>query len=67
MSKWIDDVFKAASVAKGNIVRRKRTTVEKYASVEELIQEAKRRGFHVVETGDQIVVMCNSGLFKVVC
>lgn len=39
MSAWIDQVFKAGAVAEGNVVRRKKTNVDKYASMKELTKE----------------------------
>jgi hypothetical protein len=32
-----------------------------------LVGEARHRGFHVIETGDQIVILCNGGVLKVHC
>ncbi len=52
MSAWIDQIFEAASAANGNVVRRARVDVEKYASVTELLGEVQKRGFHLIETGD---------------
>jgi predicted O-methyltransferase YrrM len=62
--KWIDQVFLAGQVAKGNIVRRKKTSVQRYSSIASLEAEVKRRGFHLVETGDQVIVICNNGSVK---
>lgn len=59
---WLAQVFRAGSVAKGNIVRRKKSSVERYASLASLEAEVKRRGFHLVETGDQVIVICNKGV-----
>jgi hypothetical protein len=66
-SKWIEQVFQAASVKNGNVVRRKKLTVIRYASLQELETEVKLRGFHMIETGDQVVIICNNGHFHLVC
>lgn len=66
MSAWIDQVFKAGAVAKGNVVSRKKTNVDKYASMKELTKEVKKKKFHLIETGDQIIVICNKGDVKIV-
>lgn len=66
-SAWINDIFKAASVKNGNIVRRKVADVKKLGSADDLIQEVKNRGFHMVEIGDQYVIICNPGNMKVIC
>jgi len=40
--------------------------VEQYASMDELIAEVKKRGFHLVETGDQVLIICNGGNIKII-
>lgn len=63
----INDIFRAASVKNGNVVRRKIANVEKYASFKYLLEEVQARGFHLVETGDQYIIICNAGQLKVHC
>ena len=62
--EFINRIFDAQAVKKGGIVRRKKDSVEKFASLQFLTQEVKRRGFHLIESGDQYIVICNSGYFK---
>lgn len=66
-STWIDQIFAAGEVAKGNIVRRKVASVERYASIAELEAEVRRRGFHMIRTGEQVIVICNAGQVTMVC
>ena len=66
MSAWVDQMFQAQA-ANGGVVRRARSDVDRYASLEEIIDEARKRGFHVVETGDQVVVLCHQGQIAVHC
>ena len=66
-SAWIEQVFSAASAKNGNVVRRKTQSVETAASVQELIQEARNKGFHVIEFGDQIVVLCADDPIRIHC
>ena len=61
MSAWIEQIFQAGQAGEGNIVRRSRADVEKYASVEELVEAVTSRGFHLIEIGTQLVVICNRG------
>lgn len=61
MSKWLQQVFNAGQVAQGNIVRRKKSSVHKYASEAALVAEVKKRKFHLVTTGDQYIIICNTG------
>lgn len=44
----------------------KKTNVDKYASMKELTKEVKKKKFHLIETGDQIIVICNKGDVKIV-
>jgi hypothetical protein len=66
VSKWIDQIFDAKIATREGVVRRKKSTVEKYATVKELTDEVRRRGFHLVETGDQFIIVCNNGSIKIV-
>ena len=66
MRAWVDQIFQA-DAAKGGVVRRARADVDKYASLTEIIAEACARGFHVIETGDQVVVLCHPGQLVIHC
>lgn len=63
---WINQMFRAKSVRRGGVIRRSRSSVLKYASLELLEREVLRRGFHLVEVGDQFVVICNTGDLRLV-
>lgn len=62
--EFINQIFDAKAVRNGGIVRRKIASVEKYASLSFLLKEVEARGFHLIETGDQYVIICNLGNFK---
>ncbi len=62
--EFINRIFDAKAVKNGGIVRRKIANVEKYASLKYLVKETEARGFHLIETGDQYVIICNAGNFK---
>ena len=66
MSVWIDQIFEAAA-ANGNVVRRSKADVEKYASFDTLLEEVKTRQYHLIETGDQCVVLCHTGALTIHC
>lgn len=61
MSAWINQIFEAGQANKGGVVRRNRDWVDKYGGLDELIGAAHKRGFHVIESGDQVIVLCNEG------
>jgi hypothetical protein len=65
--KWIQDIFRAGAVNKGGIVRRSRSDVIANGGYLTLKQEVKRRGFHMLRTGGQYVIVCNKGDFKILC
>jgi hypothetical protein len=65
MNSWLNQLFSAGQTAQGNIVRRKKSSVAKYSSMQQLENEVRRRDFHMVETGDQVIVICNSGHLQI--
>ena len=68
MDCWLKQLFVAGQVAKGNIVRRCISDVEKYSSMAALVAAVKMHGFHLAIIGDQAVVVCNSGgVISIVC
>lgn len=66
-SAWVRQIFTAQQVQSGGVVRRNIWDVERYASIEEVVEEARARGFHVVETGDQLVILCHTGALHIHC
>lgn len=58
---WINQIFKAKAATTGGTLRRKKASVEKFASEKLLIEEVKRRDFHLITIGDQYVILCNKG------
>lgn len=67
MNRWIEAIFKAKIAKRGGIVRRSRASVLKNASVRELRIAVKRRGFHLIRSGGQYVIICSGGEIKVLC
>lgn len=65
--RWLRQIFRAQSVRSGGIVRRSVADVKKYASFKDLKHEVKRRGFHLLRTGDQYVILCHTGELRIIC
>ena len=72
----VENMFGADQVNRGGIVRRslewasEQHVYGRYAPashLDEIKGEAQARGFHVVITGDQVVVFCHGGDLTVVC
>jgi hypothetical protein len=64
MKQWFDETQQAN---KGGVIRRAVADVDQQTSLDDVIAEAQGRGWHVVETGDQIVVLCHEGAVKLWC
>ncbi len=60
-------MFSAQAAQNGGIIRRKVASVKEWVSEAELIADVKARGFHMVRSGDQYVVLCHRGDFKLIC
>ncbi len=71
MNQWMRNIFDAQQVSNGGVVRRATRNVATFGAsgggLDALVAEARRRGFHVIETGDQIVILCHEGVMKVHC
>ncbi|MDX5351011.1 MAG: N-(5'-phosphoribosyl)anthranilate isomerase [Paracoccaceae bacterium] len=57
---WIDLVF-SAKAAQGGVVRRAIGWVGTEVGHDRFIAEVKRRGFHLLVTQSQYIVVCNPG------
>lgn len=64
---WVEEVFSAKVVARGGVVRRAVRDVEREIGRADFIREVQSRGYHLVESGGQFVVFCNSGQIKILC
>jgi hypothetical protein len=57
---WIDLVF-SAKAANGGVVRRAIGWVANEVGHERFIEEVRRRGFHLLVTQTQYIIVCNTG------
>ena len=58
---WLAEIFSAKSVLNGGVVRRARRWVEAEIGMELFEKAVRARGFHLIEAGTQLVVICHSG------
>lgn len=56
---WLRNLFAAKAAQDGGVIRRKRTDVDRMVGRRAFIAEMRRRGFGVVENGNQYVIFCN--------
>lgn len=66
-SAWINQIFDAQAVENGGIVRRNKGDVHKFADFDSLHFAVLGRGFHMIETGDQYIIVCNKGALVIHC
>lgn len=61
MNAWVTDIFADDQAMRGGLVRRPTALVSEYDALPEIVQRARDWGYHVIETGDEIVVLCHIG------
>jgi hypothetical protein len=64
---WLRAIFSAQTVARGSVVRRSIRWVEHEVGRDRLLAEVKRRGFHLVECGDQYLIICHNAGLRILC
>lgn len=64
---WLAQVFSSRAAETGGIVRRKRRDVHREVGRDAFFAEVQHRGFHLLECGDQYIVICHSGHMRVIC
>ena len=65
--RWPAAVFGAKSVCQGGLVRRAVRDVEREVGRDLFEAEVARRGFHLVQSGDQFPIICNSAPLRIIC
>jgi hypothetical protein len=55
---WLRLIFSAQS-AKGGVVRRSIAWVDREVGRDRFVDEVRRRGFHLLQTANQFIVVCN--------
>ena len=58
---WIAEMFSAKAVSDGGVIRRHRGWVDREIGRARFVAEVRDRGFHLLETGDQLIVVCHRG------
>lgn len=56
---WLFDLFACKAVQQAGVIRRKARDIERFAGMDRFMREIHRRGYQVVQNGDQIVIFCN--------
>jgi len=58
---WLNQIFAAKAVTSGGVVRRSKVWVETEIGLDRFELAVRARGFHLIESGTQFVVICHSG------
>jgi hypothetical protein len=58
---WIAQIFAAKAAMTGGVIRRNRQWVETEIGWDRFVTEVRLRGFHLLETGHQLIVVCHRG------
>lgn len=66
-SAWIASIFTSQQARSYGVARRARADVKKHASFSALRMEVKRRGFHMIRSGDQYIILCHRGDVRIIC
>lgn len=64
--EWVAQLFSAKAAATGGVVRRKVRDVERKIGRTRLELEVRRRGFRLIEAGDQFIVICTRSPMQVI-
>ncbi len=58
---WITQLFSSRSARSGAVVRRSVAWVEREVGHSAFQSEVKRRGYHLIRTANQYIVICHNG------
>lgn len=64
---WMQRLFDAKAARQGGVVRRSTRDVDLIIGRAAFEAEIRRRGYHAIQNGDQIVVFCNNEPIRVLC
>lgn len=63
---WIVQIFSAKAVRKGAVIRRSMAWIDREVGRDRFMAEVRDRGFHLIQTADQFIVICHDGEIRVV-
>lgn len=66
-TRWIEKIFEAKAAKRGGMVRRKIANVIRFASVDDLKIEVRKRGFNLIQTNEQFIIICGPLNLKLIC
>lgn len=64
---WIAQIFAAKAAGTGGVIRRAKPWVEREIGLDRFVTEVRKRNFHLVECGSQLIVICHQGGMRLIC
>jgi hypothetical protein len=64
---WLAQLFSAKSARNGGVVRRSIRDVERKIGRRILELEVRRRGFHLIESATQFIIICDPSRIITIC
>lgn len=58
--RWIEQIFSAKAAQAGGVVRRAIPWIDREVGRARFIAEVRKRNFHLLQTTDQFIVVCNN-------
>ncbi len=56
---WLNNLFTSKAAQRGEVIRRAKRDVERFAGMQRFFSEIDRRGFQVAENAGQFIIFCN--------
>ena len=63
---WIEQIFMTKSARRGGVVRRSISWVDREVGRDRFFSEVRNRGFRLIRTADQFIVICHRGSIELV-
>lgn len=64
---WVRQLFSSKQALCGGVIRRAAKDVDREMGRAALEREVRRRGWHMIETGGQVVIICSDDRLRVIC
>jgi hypothetical protein len=64
--RWVEQIFESQIARRGGVVRRKMSSIHQYASLDAVREAAERRGYHIVQHGDQWLMLCDEADVRII-
>lgn len=62
---WVDQVFSSKSARRGAVVRRSIAWVDREIGQQRFQDEVRARGYRLIRTADQFIVICHRGPIEI--